>query len=63
MRTVFPNRITSSYYSAGDNDSWSGRSCAGGIIGRVSRSKNCTATYRTTSGDDDYYYYYDNCRS
>ena len=35
MRTVFPNRITSSYYGAGDNDSWSGRTCAGGIIGRV----------------------------
>jgi hypothetical protein len=35
MRTVFPNRITSIYYGAGDNDSWSGRTCAGGIIGRV----------------------------
>ena len=63
MRTVFPNRITSSYYGAGDNDSWSGRTCAGGIIGRVSRSKNCTVTYRTTSGNDYYYYYYDDCRS
>ncbi len=35
MMTVFPTRITSSYYGAGDNDSWFGRTCAGGIIGRV----------------------------
>jgi hypothetical protein len=35
MRTVFPNRITSSYYGAGDNNSWSRRTCAGGITGRV----------------------------
>ncbi len=35
MRTVFPNRITSGYYGAGDNNSWSGRMCAGSIIGRV----------------------------
>jgi hypothetical protein len=35
MRTVFPNRITSSYNGAGDNDGWSGRTCASGIIGRV----------------------------
>ncbi len=35
MRTVFPDRITSSYYGAGDNNSWSWRTYAGGIIGRV----------------------------
>jgi hypothetical protein len=35
VRTIFPNRITSSYYGAGDNDSQSGRMGACGIIGRV----------------------------
>ncbi len=48
MRTVFPNRITSSYYGAGDNDSWSGRTLAS-LVG-CAQSRNCMATYRTTSG-------------